>query len=71
MTDIESDLLIANARIKILEKELEERKPVVHGQWLDDQYFWRCSVCLEWLEVAQGTAGMNFCPHCGADMRGE
>ena len=29
MTDIEADLLIANARIKILEKELEERTVVV------------------------------------------
>lgn len=45
--------------------------PVVHGQWLDDQYFWRCSACLEWLEVAQGTADMNYCPHCGARMDGE
>ena len=38
------------------------------GEWLDDQYFWRCSQCLEWLEVKQGTADMNYCPHCGAKM---
>lgn len=41
---------------------------VKHVRWLDDQYFWRCSECLEWLEVEQGTADMNFCPHCGAKM---
>ena len=48
-----------------------DAEPVEHGQWADDQDFWRCSLCLEWLEITQGTANMNFCPNCGAKMDGE
>lgn len=52
MTDIEADLLIANARIKILEKELEERTVVVkckdcnncttHRKKNGEVYFYKC-----------------------------
>jgi len=60
MTNIEADLLIANARIQMLEKALKERAPVVHGHWIpsesdfddDDTLFdvedwcdWQCSAC--------------------------
>lgn len=30
-----------------------------------------CSECHKWLDVIQGTAEMNYCPNCGADMRGD
>lgn len=41
---------------------------VKHGEWMGDRYVWRCSVCHKWLEVLQGTAEMNYCPNCGAEM---
>lgn len=47
--------------------------PVKHGKWIDvehapnDMWYCTCSVCGErqTVEVA------NFCPMCGADMRGK
>ena len=38
----------------------------VHGHWTDDC---ECSVC--GFGVDPITVGSNYCPHCGADMRGE
>lgn len=83
MTDIEADLLIANARIKILEKELEERKPVFRGRWQKEPPYTSvggeykkaliCSECSSFF-VSDGNKPWemhNFCPNCGADMRGE
>lgn len=43
-------------------------EPVKHGRWVDDPDIWRCDQCLEWLDILQGTADMNYCPHCGAKM---
>jgi len=45
---------------------------VEHGEWNlqeineDHEYEWFCSECKERNDVKT-----NFCPHCGADMRGE
>ena len=53
-----------------------EVEPVRHGQWIDcvDDYacdYIRCSACgaeyASWLDECTHT---NFCPECGADMRG-
>ena len=41
---------------------------IKYGKWKDDPYVWYCDQCDKWLEVTQGTADMNFCPHCGAMM---
>ena len=42
------------------------------GKWLDNyQYGYKCSECGAYLEIDCGDAEMNFCPNCGADMRGE
>lgn len=48
-------------------------RPVVRGEWIwtetgDDDYeqYWVCSVCGE-----HNFYEANFCPNCGADMRGE
>jgi hypothetical protein len=52
-----------------------EAKPVVHGEWkVDDEEheLWECSICGK-VWCLYGTPidnGMNFCPKCGADMRG-
>ena len=55
---------------------------VVHGRWIHDCVegcnpfvdslpIWvdvmKCSVCKEYIEGSHGT---NYCPNCGADMRG-
>lgn len=64
-------------------KEVKPIKPLeanlaVHGEWeqLCDKYFStkiptisRCSVCGKKYNLAN--LGYNFCPECGADMRGE
>ena len=50
-----------------------EAEPVKHGKWIGyaGTIGNECSVCGKWLDVLQGTAEMNYCPNCGADMRGE
>lgn len=50
--------------------------PVKHGHWIEFQggFFtkhMRCSVCLDPNGVNAGRGDMNYCPNCGADMRGE
>lgn len=55
-----------------------ERK---RGKWLCKSYgtifkqkIWQCSVCgnlLDFKGVNAGRGDANFCPNCGADMRGE
>ena len=45
--------------------------PVVHGEWADNNDIWLCNNCGKWIDILQGDADMNFCPNCGADMRGE
>lgn len=64
-----ADYLIANG-VVIREK----------GEWeeIDDMYFddviYRCDVCKEDFVTISGTPAdnlWNFCPNCGADMRGE
>ena len=66
----------AVAVLKDLQSEEPERKK---GEWLhkpneydDDTY--ECSRCSEPWTLIVGTPkenNMNFCPNCGADMRGE
>ena len=42
---------------------------VRHGKWKYDNIALKCSECDKWLVIEQGTADMNFCPHCGAKVR--
>lgn len=48
-----------------------EAKPVVHGKWETEftalLVVYRCSEC----NCATALGKTNFCPNCGADMRGE
>lgn len=53
--------------------------PVVHGRWEEwwpgisvimtgEEMLYRCSVCTaKYADIA----GYNYCPNCGADMRGD
>lgn len=36
------------------------------GEWSDGYRWQRCSLCKQ-----TGKKSWNYCPHCGADMRGE
>ena len=51
--------------------------PVVHGKWKKIGVWgrvYRCSQCGNFLDfdaVNAGRGDANFCPNCGADMRGE
>ena len=52
-------------------------RPVVYGEWIPPNYpvccAIRCSVCgeTEYLDEPEQYKDWDFCPHCGADMRGE
>lgn len=41
------------------------------GRWEADGIAMVCDQCGKKLVVEQGDADVNYCPHCGADMRGE
>lgn len=47
--------------------------PVRHGRWIEqsEESLYSCSACgTEWVTI-EGTPeenGMDFCPHCGANM---
>lgn len=46
-----------------------ERKP---GKWIEEpNCMYRCSNCGHHYPSIRGYMTDNFCPHCGADMRGE
>lgn len=47
-----------------------DARPVVRGKWVEEKY--PLYVCSECGAVYQKVGyGFNFCPNCGADMRGE
>lgn len=58
---------IATGGVNSCEHYKEERK----GRWIEDEWVFVCSECDKWLDVSQGSAEMNYCPHCGADMKGD
>ena len=43
--------------------------PVVHGKWETDRFGLERSICSVCGAVYEGDGG-NYCPNCGADMRG-
>lgn len=45
---------------------VHEFKKVVRGRWEDCSSGWMCSVC-SYTNMKEH----NYCPNCGADMRGE
>lgn len=50
----------------IKDADLVERQ---HGEWIEGDFGWRCSVCGITSVTWQRT--YNYCPNCGADMRGD
>ena len=69
---------MSEAAIKLLKDiPTADVRPVVRGEWISyieespegTKYIGhRCSVCNEWEGFAEGC---NFCPNCGAKMKGE
>lgn len=57
------------------EKNLNELPSAQRGRWISHEdedgghYGDKCSECGEWYVMPYGKT--NFCPNCGADMRGE
>ena len=58
-------------------QDVEDVRPVVRGEWQEkavwDDVVFVCSNCEEPWTLIEGTPeqnNMNFCPNCGADMRG-
>lgn len=51
---------------------IRNTKPVVRGEWIEEPYLLgvtrRCNVCGENYGMPHGV--FNYCPNCGADMRG-
>lgn len=58
-------------RLNVYEENSVEVKPVVHAKWENvnpvEVPLYRCSACGRTPTVIK----TNFCPYCGADMKGE
>ena len=76
----DGDLLEVNgnlAKARIEAEPAADVVPVVHGKWIKVGVWgrvYRCSQCGNFLDfdaVNAGRGDANFCPNCGADMRGE
>lgn len=53
-------------------EEMAEDLSQKTGKWVDSGYGVECSLCGEWYPHASIARNqLNFCPNCGADMRGE
>lgn len=66
-----SEIEVANL---LLHAPAVDAKPVVHGNWKFNHFYdeWECSECGSLIALSDDENGHpNFCPHCGADMRGE
>lgn len=57
--------------------EMINKQPIVKerkkGKWVNDQndYYANCSECGYQMDTHTERGYFNFCPNCGADMRGE
>ena len=61
--EIYSDEAVPVEYLKALPSAQPERKK---GEWSDGYRWQRCSLCKQ-----TGRKSWNYCPNCGADMRGE
>lgn len=64
ITELLSRAEASEARAEAAEKKAADVRPVVLGRWVDD----RCTNCGYGVQPWNNT---EFCPRCGADMRGE
>lgn len=56
-------------KLNVYDEDSADAKPVAHGTWTDEMISKGALVC----SVCFNMAGWyyDFCPHCGADMRGD
>ena len=71
---VEDEMLFIDAIVDEIENIPSAEPERKKGEWIDGKPYvnshWRvCSVCHETSPESWG--GYNFCPHCGADMRGD
>lgn len=78
--DFTSDGQTISSSIEDILSELPSAQPERNrGKWIEDddgwdEVIWRCSECDAVFTLVDGTPKENeyyFCPHCGADMKGE
>ena len=69
---------VYEARCLIADLPAIEAKPVKHGEWIElpkalnpEETPCKCSSCGHILSFYGHYKKSNFCPNCGADMRGE
>lgn len=70
--DLYPDSDAAREALSLLKKAIkkispEDIQPVVRGKWKITSIYIKCSECGECFMLIP----QNFCPNCGADMRGE
>lgn len=74
-TDIKNQ--VEEIKRGVLKLPPEDVQPVVHGKWEEDHWCGekarRCSVChiTQTVNVYKGKVMYQYCPYCGADMRGK
>lgn len=56
----------------VKEQPTIEAVPVVHGEWIYENYTWHCGVCgfHPFKGYIPKEPGFNFCPNCRAKMDG-
>lgn len=62
-----------NARIIVRNQPNIDAVPVVHGRWILERIYRKCSLC-EWIFCIRDEEGdlqkFNYCPNCGMPMDG-
>lgn len=68
ISELEGTSLVGFKNAPTIEPEQRKRK----GKWIhDNPNTFKCSRCNKYLDISCGNMKMNFCPNCGADMRGD
>ena len=64
--------LVMDAAYEVSKISAADVAPVVHGRWIYDHWCeFKCSVCGTFSDSKPYKGRENYCPNCGADMRGE
>lgn len=64
---------LERARDCVLDACAVDAVEVVHGRWMNNPgvFGYECNQCGKWLVFERGNAEMNYCPNCGAYMKGD
>ena len=64
--DVDKDFPCMDIAARLHDIPAADVRPVVRGKWIKIKYRSICRDCR-----FRGFASWNFCPNCGADMRGD